>query len=308
MLETCARERVARLSAGGVAWGLVRSVRPHQWLKNAALFGGLIFSPKLYDLVFWSRSLLAFVAFSCCSGACYLWNDVHDREVDRLHPTKALRPIASGEVALPAALVTALVLAIAGLWLAFSLELRCGVVASAYVAESFLYTVWLKRIPVVDVLTIACGFVLRVAAGVFVILDPLTPWIVLCTFFLALFLGFAKRRQELDVCSAIEPCPRQVLREYPAAFLDAMVLLHSALAIASYTMFTLVSHKTANLVLTVPFVVHCVVRYNLLLARRDATEDPTLLLIKDRQTLFACVAWLAASVALLRYRFDLFLS
>jgi 4-hydroxybenzoate polyprenyltransferase len=296
LAESLAPER----TLGSLARGLVVSARPVQWTKNAAVLGGLIFSPKVTQPGAIAATAATFAATTLCASAVYLVNDVLDVAADRAHPVKRRRPIASGVVPPRVALAAALVAVAAAFLLAWAvLPPSVGVVLAIYAVQSIAYSLWLKNVVIVDVMTIAIGFVLRIMAGVYAIEDPLTPWIVLCAFFLALLLAFGKRRREADRQDPHRH--RRVLGSYPQAFLDQMILSSATLSIGAYTVFTLVSHKTASLVLTVPLVVFGIARYLYVLSVTKEGEDPSSLILRDGPTLGVCVAWIALSVALLHW-------
>ncbi len=289
----------------------LRSLRPHQWVKNGLLFAGLVFAGRLADPQALARAVEGFVAFALLSGAVYLFNDLRDIEADRLHPKKRHRPLASGALAPGLAwggLVVVLAIAAA---LSLHLGPRFAATAAGYLALNIAYSLGLKNVVLVDVMAIAMGFVLRAIAGVELLYPiapdvAISPWLLVCTFFLALFLACGKRRQELlhqDVSQAAER--RRVLLAYNAAFLDTLVTVCAATTLVSYTIYTIwpatvEKFHTTGLLWTVPFVTYGVFRYLWLTRVGDEGEDPSHALVSDRPLLLAVVLW-SLVVALVLY-------
>src|SRR6476646_123466 len=191
------RQGELRTTTRPLAWNVIRSLRPEQWTKNLIIFGGLLFGQRLFDLHSVLSATAAFAVFCALSGVVYLVNDVADRDADRRHPLKRRRPIASGELSASAALVAAEIIGMTALVAAFLLRREFGFFATAYVALLALYSGPLKHVVIVDVLTIAIGFVLRAAAGAAVIAVPISNWLLFITILGALFLALSKRRHEL---------------------------------------------------------------------------------------------------------------
>lgn len=291
--------------------GFVRSLRPHQWVKNGLVFAGVIFSGRMTDTHAVARAIEGFVAFSLLSGAVYLFNDLRDVEADRLHPKKRHRPLAAGTLAPGAARLGLLVVLVFAAALAAHLGLRFAATAAAYLALNLAYSMGLKNVVLVDVMAIAAGFVLRAIAGV-ELLAPivpdveLSPWLLVCTFFLALFLACGKRRQELlhqDASQAGER--RRVLLAYSAPFLDTLVAVSAATTLVSYAIYTIwpatvEKFHTTGLLWTVPFVTYGVFRYLWLTRTGDEGEEPSHALVADRPLLLAVVLWLLV-VAIVLY-------
>ena len=285
---------------------LLTSLRPAQWTKNLLVFAGLIFARKLFTPAAVVEAVAAFAIFCGLSGAVYLINDVLDRENDRRHPLKAKRPIASGAVSVPAALATALLLATAALLAAFGINLRFGVVAAAYIALQVLYSASLKHIVILDVLTLAIGFVLRAMAGAMAIDVQISHWLLVCTILLALFIALAKRRHELTLLAGAAFSHRPILGEYSPQLLDQMIGVVTASTLIAYVFYT-ISPETEQkfgtpwLGLTIPFPLYRIFRYLYLIHQRAGGGSPADLLLTDRP-LLACVALWALMVALIIYQ------
>ena len=282
---------------------LVISLRPRQWIKNLFVFAGLIFSHKLFTGDAW-RALEAFVIFCALSGAVYLVNDVADRERDRAHPRKRLRPIASGALAVRAALVAALGLTLAGLVAATTLGLAFLLTAATYAVLLTSYSIWLKHVVLVDVLAVAAGFVLRAMAGAFAVDVDISGWLLICTIVIALFLALGKRRHEYLTLDADAARHRPILAEYSASLLDQMIAVVTASTVTSYALYTMSPETVAKfgtrlLPATVPFVLYGVFRYLYLLYRRDLGGNPSELFLNDRALLVNAVLWIVAVVAII---------
>jgi 4-hydroxybenzoate polyprenyltransferase len=285
---------------------LIISIRPGQWTKNLLIFAGLLFGLRLFDPVAVIDATLTFVIFCGLSGVVYLINDVLDRESDRQHPLKTRRPIASGAVSVPLAIGTAAVLGVAGLSAAFAINVRLGIVSAAYLALLGLYSAALKHIVIVDVLTIAVGFVLRATAGAVAIDVEISHWLLVCTILGALFMALAKRRHELMLLTDTATSHRRILGEYSPYLLDQMIAVVTASTLISYVFYTISPDTqqkfgTQWLGLTIPFPLYGIFRYLYLVHRREGGGSPSDLLLTDRP-LLACVALWVLFVALIIYR------
>jgi len=294
---------MARTSA---TWPLIASsLRPGQWTKNLLLFAGLIFGGRLLDPQAVAAAASAFAIFCALSSAGYLFNDVWDREADRRHPLKQARPVAAGELAPSTALAAAGGLAAAGLTAAALLAPALAVVAAAYVLLLLLYSVFLKNIVIIDVLTIAGGFVLRAIAGAVAVAVPFSAWLLVCTTLLALFLGLSKRRHELVLLGDAAVDHRRILDEYSPYLLDQMIAVVTASTVIAYTVYatseeTAARLGTGRLGLTVPFVLYGIFRYLYLVHQKRGGGSPAAMLVTDRP-LLACVGLWVATVAVLMY-------
>jgi len=289
-----------------MAASLIVSVRPGEWTKNLFVFAGLLFGQRLADPVAVGRATAAFVIFCALAGVVYLVNDVADRERDRQHPRKRDRPIASGALSVSAALTAASLLGIGALAWAWWMGRDFGLVATAYVLLLVLYSGPLKHIVIIDVLTIAIGFVLRVVAGAVAIGVPISQWLLICTILLALFLGLSKRRHEIVLLADGATGHRRILQEYSPYLLDQMIGVVTASTLMAYILYA-TSHETAEkfgtslLGLTIPFPLYGIFRYLYLVHRKDGGGSPAELLLNDRP-LLACVAFWAVAVVVIIYR------
>jgi 4-hydroxybenzoate polyprenyltransferase len=309
---------------------LVVAMRPREWIKNLLVFAGLLFSGKLDEGAQVIDATAAFAAFCAISSAGYLFNDLRDAVHDRQHPEKRLRPIASGELSVAVARVSAAVLAAIGVavgLIGVSAELA-GVVA-LYGVITAAYSLILKQLVILDVMTIASLFLLRVVAGAVAVEAHASEWLLLCTAMLALFLGFTKRRQEAmseesmpaasssvrerdatghsaepNAGAAGSQVTRPVLEHYSLAFLDQMVAMVTAAAIISYAIYAVNSPLIGSRMLaTAPSVLYGIFRYLYLIYDRRDTRSTSAILIEDPGMIFAGVSWIGTALAML-YIFD----
>lgn len=287
---------------------LIRALRPPEWIKNLLVYAGVLFSGRFDDAGALGDATLAFVAFCAISSSGYLLNDLRDREHDRRHPDKRDRPIATGAVspttagAVAGALaVLAILLGLAtGSWEVAGLVALYGVITAAY-------SLGLKRLVIIDVMTIGSLFILRVVAGAVAVGAQASEFLLVCTGFLALFLGFTKRRQEA-MLEGEEPVPgassRPVLDHYSLPFLDQMVAMVTASAIISYVIYAVSSPLVGSKMLaTAPSVLYGILRYLYLIYDRRDTRSTAAILTEDPGMLFAGLSWLATALAML-YVFD----
>lgn len=284
---------------------LVRSLRPQQWTKNLFVFAGLLFSGRLVDRSAWPPAFAAFLIFCGLSGAVYLVNDVLDRAADAQHPIKRHRPIASGALSPGVALAAALVLAIVCVAAAAAIDTGLAMTAVTYVVLLAAYSASLKHYVILDVLTLAAGFVLRAVAGAVAIAVPISHWLLVCSTLLALFIGLSKRRHELTLLTDSAATHRPILQEYSPYLLDQMISVVTAATLIAYSVYTINSETAERLGsdrlgLTIPFVLYGIFRYLYLVHRRDGGGSPSELLLTDRP-LLVCVALWVGAVALVLY-------
>ncbi len=296
---------VAAVSGRSVVVNLLISLRPGELTKNLVVFAGLIFSVRLFDTSAVLTAFAAFAIFCALSGVVYLVNDVADRESDRQHPLKCRRPIAAGAVPVATALTVAVGLGGAALAAAFALGWRFGSTAAGYLLLQILYSGPLKHIVIIDVLTIAIGFVLRAAAGAVAIDVSISHWLFVCTILLALFIALAKRRHELVLLADGAVTHRPILGEYSSYLLDQMIAVVTASTLVAYAFYTISPETTEKfgtdlLGLTIPFPLYGIFRYLYLVHRREGGGRPAVLLLTDRP-LLACVSLWIVSVVLIIY-------
>jgi 4-hydroxybenzoate polyprenyltransferase len=291
--------------AGGTALrDLIQITRPQQWTKNAVVFAALIFSKHLFVVEQVLLVAAGFVCFCLVASGCYVVNDIRDCERDRQHPLKSLRPLPAGRMSRQTALMLASGLMGTGLLGSLILHGQFFLLVALYAALQLTYTFALKDMVILDVMTIASGFVIRAVAGGVIIAVPVSQWLIICTFLGALFLGFCKRRHELVLLEGRATDHRASLREYSPYFLDQMISVVTASTVVAYAIYTAspeVREKlgTDRLYLTIPFVLFGIFRYLYLVHQRDAGGDPTQVLLTDRPLLLGVLLWIVTATLLL---------
>ncbi len=285
----------------------VRLGRPRQWSKNVLVLLPVIFAQKADDVRAWLYALGATAAFCLASAAVYAFNDIRDRHADRLHPRKKDRPIAAGTVSVREGAAFSAVTALAALGLAATLHPLAGGLIASYLALQLVYTLSLKRRMIADVICIALGFVLRAAGGAVVIDAPPSPWLIVCTFTLCLFLGFCKRRAELATMGDRPETMayRRTLGGYDPELLTHLITLSAGIAIVSFLLYavsdeTVARFRTDYLVYTLPLVVYAICRFAML-SMWGRYDDPAELILRDRPFQAAAAAWLAAVLAIIQW-------
>ena len=283
---------------------LITALRPQEWIKNLLVFAGLLFSGQLDEGDQVLAATLTFIAFCGISSAGYLLNDLLDREHDRRHPEKRRRPIASGAVAPGTAAAVAIALGALAVALGFAIEPEVGGLVVAYGAITTAYSLLLKRLVILDVMTIASLFILRVVAGAVAVEAQASEFLLICTGMLALFLGFTKRRQEAMLEEREAADSRPVLEHYSLPFLDQMIAMVTAAAILTYVIYAVDSPLVGSRMLaTAPSVLYGVFRYLYLIYDRRDTRSTAAIPLEDPGMLFAEATWVASALAVL-YVFD----
>jgi 4-hydroxybenzoate polyprenyltransferase len=290
-----AREVVELPRRRSPARAVLVALRPRQWSKNLLVFAGIVFAAKLGDAVRWGEAFAAFAAYCALSSAAYLVNDLRDREHDRLHPVKRDRPLARGELSVRGAVGLAAVLGAGALavtaWLGWpSLGLALG-----FEGLQLAYSFGVKHVVLVDVLAIGGLFVIRAAAGAEAVDVRISPWLLLCTALLALFLALAKRRGELVLVGARETPGRPVLEGYSLELVDQLVSVVAASTVIAYSLYTFTARDSKALMVTIPFVIFGVFRYLLLVHRDDLGEEPEQVLLTDLPILVDVALWIATA-------------
>jgi 4-hydroxybenzoate polyprenyltransferase len=277
---------------------VITLLRPKQWVKNLFCLAGVVFAGKANQPLQLTEALDVFCAFSATASAMYVFNDLMDREADARHQQKRRRPIASGAVSPREAIwltaLCAVVAAIAVTPLGFSV----AAIILTYVILNLAYTLWLKRFPLIDVMFIASGFLLRIFAGTEAVHVPASAWILLCTLFLSLFLGFAKRRVEMTTHGQTGES-REVLLHYSVPLLDRFCYMFATLSMAAYAIFTTSIAQQRTLILTCPPVIYGILRYLWLMERHEGHEQIEIILFRDRPIQAAILFWIALHLAVI---------
>jgi len=272
-------------------------MRPNQWVKNLLLFAGLIFSQNLFNSQMLFETIYAFFLFCLVSSSVYIINDLLDLKNDRMHPIKSKRPIASGKLKTHSALPFVIFLSGLSLFLSFRLSFYFFIVGLSYFLLNIFYSRYLKHVVILDVMCIAAGFVLRAVAGAVIINVIISPWLVVCTTLLALFLGFGKRRYELILLEEKANAHRKILTEYSPYFLDQLISVVTASTVVAYAFYTLspeIKQKlgVSHLELTIPFVLYGIFRYLYLIHQKEKGGSPSKLLLTDLPILIDIFLWL----------------
>lgn len=285
---------------------LFKTMRPRQWTKNVFVLAALVFDLKLREPNAIVRSLAGFLLFCLLSSAVYILNDIMDVDADRKHPTKRNRPIASGKLPVPVALWAAFALVVFTLTAAYFLSTGFFIISVCYFVINLAYSNWLKHIVLVDVLVLASGFVLRVAAGVSLIaVERFSPWLYVCMSLLALYMGFGKRRAELAFLAGDALGTRKVLDGYTIPFLDQIITIVSGATIIAYSLYTFSAPNVPpnhSMMLTIPFVLYAIFRYLYLVQVKQQGGSPEDMVLSDRPLQIAFVLW-GVSVLFIFYVF-----
>lgn len=283
---------------------VLKSLRPQQWLKNFFIFAPLIFSENISDTPLLSKTILAFFIFCVLSGSLYIFNDLKDMEEDKLHPMKSKRPLASGRLKKSQAFFSFFILIALGFILAASLNRSFFIMAMIYFLLQILYSSWLKHVVILDVFIIAAGFFIRVIAGGLAIEVYISPWLLICTILLALFLAFSKRRHELILLEKDASNHRPILAEYSPYLLDQMIAVVTASTVIAYCLYTISEETitkfgTTKLIYTVPFVLYGIFRYLYLVHQKSEGGTPEALIIRDRPLLIDIFLWIATAAVII---------
>lgn len=289
--------------------GLIRTMRPKQWLtKNIFIFAAVVFDSKLFvPGPFFERplgrTLIGFVLLCLISSTIYIINDIADVAADRQHPRKKHRPIPAGQLPIPIAWGAAIAIGLLTLAASFALDATFGVIIVLYALLNLAYSFKLKHVVIVDVLIVSAGFVLRVAAGVpLVIVERFSPWLYMCMALLALFLGFAKRRQEIVLLNDGAINSRAILEEYNLEFLDGMLNVVMACTVIAYSLYTFLAEglpPNHSMMLTIPFVLYGIFRYLYLVHVRGEIAPPDEVALKDRPLQFDLALWALCVIVIL---------
>jgi 4-hydroxybenzoate polyprenyltransferase len=282
---------------------LIKTMRPSQWTKNLVIFVPLVFDEKLFQIEPLTRTLIGFVMLCLISGAVYLINDLVDIEKDRQHPTKRNRPLASGQLSKSVATAAAILIPAVVLPLSFLLDPAFGLILTGYLVLQIAYSFWLKNMVIIDVLVIAAGFVLRVAAGVpLVHAERFSPWLYLFTTLLALFLALGKRRQEIALLKSQASNTRAVLDHYSLPFVDEMMAVVTAGTLMTYALYTFSAPNLPEnhaMMLTIPFVIYGIFRYLYVINIQGNGGAPDEVLLTDRPLQVSVVVFGLAVVVIL---------
>jgi decaprenyl-phosphate phosphoribosyltransferase len=287
--------------------GLVKTARPHQWVKNLFVGAPVVFAQRMDDATALTRTVAAVGCFCLWSCAVYFLNDILDVEKDRVHPLKRLRPIASGALSIRTAWLAAWVSALGGLAAGYALRPAFAAVGAGYLALNVAYSYGLKRVAFVDVACLSLGFLLRVLGGAWAIEVPTSGWLLACTTLLAALLGFGKRAHELRTAGEKRGSQREVLEAYDAKVLKALLYILAVLTTVTYAAYTQSPHalglfQTRSLLLTVPFVAFGIYRFLGIVSGKTDAESPTDSMLSDRLFLLNLLLYAGSIVGIIYYR------
>ena len=280
---------------------LLKTMRPRQWSKNIFIFAALVFDKQLFHVSAFLHTLAGFFLFCLVSSSVYIFNDIVDIEADRQHPAKKNRPLPSGQLSVHAAWIAGVALVAVTLILGFLMDPEFDLVLAAYFLLNLAYSRWLKHIPILDVLVLAAGFVLRVEGGVSLIdVQRFSPWLYVVMTLLALYLGFGKRRAELALLSDDAGSHRKVLEGYTIPLLDQYIMIVSGTTIVAYSLYTFSAPNVPanhSMMLTIPFVMYAIFRYLYLIEVEKSGGEPEEILLTDRPFQVSLFLWAIAVLA-----------
>lgn len=291
----------AGLQANNKLKSYIKLFRPKQWIKNLFVFAALVFSNNILHADLLERTLLCFVLFCAASSSVYILNDMIDASKDRLHPKKKLRPIASGAISKTEALVLLFILVPAVLIGSFIFSKLLFLLIVVYFTNNILYCFVLKHMVIIDVMSIALGFILRVISGCIAIDVFISPWLLLCTLLLSLFLGFSKRRNELLVLEEKAEHHRKILDEYSLEFIDKMLSIIISSTVMAYTLYTFSSRSNYYLMSTIPFVLYGIFRYQYIIYKKNEGGSPEEVILSDKPLLIDMILWVLSSAAIIYF-------
>jgi 4-hydroxybenzoate polyprenyltransferase len=283
---------------------LFKTMRPKQWPKNVFVFTALVFVEELFMPVPLLKTITAFVLFCLMSSVVYLINDLADIEKDRRHPTKRLRPLPSGQLKPSVAIATAVLIPLVALPLCFLLNPQLGLIAVVYLLTMIAYSFFLKNVIILDVLTVAAGYVLRAVAGALVISVPISPWLYVCTTLVALFIGFSRRRHELVLLAENATEHRASLSQYTPPLLDQMIAVVTSATVIAYSLYTFSAPNLPPnhaMMLTIPFVLYGIFRYLYLIHVENKGGTPEEIFLSDLPMMIALGLWALAVIAVLYF-------
>jgi len=290
-----------------VFFEIIKSLRPQQWSKNLFIFAALIFSHEAFTIPLLIKAVIAFFVFCSLSGSLYIFNDIRDLKEDRLHPLKSKRPLAAERITRVQAVTGFIIFSALGVLLALTLNLNFILIVLLFFVLQIAYSFWLKHIVILDVLIISIGFVMRVAAGAMAIKVDISPWLLICTLLLALFLALSKRRHELFLLKGGAGEHRTVLTDYSAVLLDQMISVVTASTVIAYCLYTISEETVAKfgtreLIYTVPFVLYGIFRYLYLIHHKFKGGTPETLILKDKPLLATILLWIISAFFIIYVR------
>jgi 4-hydroxybenzoate polyprenyltransferase len=284
-------------------FALLKLMRPKQWIKNFFVFAAIIFSGNFLNISLLNSNLLTFALFCLTSSSIYIINDIVDIEKDRAHPTKKFRPLPSGKITVSASLVCCAIIVAAVAVISYKyLDIRITGIYMLYFVVNILYSFILKNIVIVDVMTITLGFVLRVASGGYATGVQVSTWLFLCTILLSLFLALNKRKSEIITLKEGSVSHRKILEEYSVSSIDKMLTTVTPSILMAYCLYTFSSTQSRTMMLTIPFVLYGVFRYEYLIDKENAGGKPEDVFTKDIPFLINILLWGFSILAIIYFK------
>jgi len=286
---------------------IIKSLRPKQWIKNLFIFAPLIFSQNVFNWPLLLKTIIALLSFCILSSSLYIFNDLRDLEEDKLHPLKSKRPLASGRLSKPVAILSFIIMGLGGLVLACALNIDFFIVSLIYFLLQTSYSLLLKHVVILDIFVVAAGFLIRVVAGGVAIKVSISSWLLICTTLLALFIAMGKRRHELILLDETATSHRPILREYNPYLLDQMMAVVTASTLVAYCLYTISEETvakfgTTKLIYTVPFVLYGIFRYLYLIHQKSEGGSPEALIINDLPLLIDTFLWIVSAILILHFK------
>ncbi|QEK13253.1 decaprenyl-phosphate phosphoribosyltransferase [Crassaminicella thermophila] len=274
-----------------ILFGLVKTMRPKQWTKNLLLFAAILFSNNLFNFYLLKLSIAGFMLFCMISGNVYILNDLVDKEKDKLHPKKCMRPIPSGEVSIGQAIVFLFISVLSSFYMSYKIGFLFFLVGLIYFLWVTLYSFVLKHVVILDVMSISIGFVLRAVAGAVLIGVRISPWLLLCTFLLSLFLALHKRKSEMELILSGNKTSRKILEEYTPELLNDMLHIVTSSTVMAYALYTFTASHSIYMMATIPFVIYGIFRYQYIIHKKGLGENPELVLLSDKPLIIDILLW-----------------
>ncbi|WZL73577.1 decaprenyl-phosphate phosphoribosyltransferase [Clostridiaceae bacterium 35-E11] len=284
-----------------ILWGLLKTMRPKQWTKNLILFAGILFSNNLFNPSLFGLSLAGFLLFCAFSGCVYIINDIVDMEKDRAHPKKKRRPLASGQVGVGQAVFFLFLVLSGALTLSYGIDPVFAGIGLAYFLLVTLYSFKLKNMVLLDIMAISIGFVLRAIGGTVLIDVAISPWLLLCTFLLSMFLALHKRKGEMKLVISGNKQSRKILEDYTPALLDDMLHIVTSSTVMAYSLYTFTAGHSIYMMGTIPFVIYGIFRYQYIVHKKDMGENPELVLLNDAPLIADILLWVLSCIGILYF-------
>lgn len=284
------------------AAGLVKTMRPKQWTKNLILFAGVLFSNNLLNWSLLRLSITGFLLFCMFSGGVYIVNDIVDMEKDKMHPKKSKRPLASGQVGIKQAIIFLIILLLISIPVSFWISTVFGFIGLGYLVLVSFYSFKLKNIVILDIMTISIGFVLRAIAGAVLIDVRISPWLLLCTILLSMFLALHKRKSEMQLLmNGSGSSSRKILEEYTPELINDMLHIVTSSTVMAYSLYTFTGVHSMYMMGTIPFVIYGIFRYQYIAHTKDMAENPELVLLGDKPLIIDIVLWVVSCIVILYF-------